>query len=478
MKINFIEKLLEPFDLLVQFVNEEEVSGIDNEIVQRAIEHDKWSIQSSTPLYIVSERLLLVGLEDDSCALTRTKELLDFFAKKQFRRVVIDMNQHIKFFPFYLKSVAYESYTFNKYKRSYADKECDYYILVPDVIDAEKTYREIMDIIDAINVARDLSNEPPNYMTTKRFVSQIKKIESERMSVRIFEKESLEEMGANLIVSVGAGSANPPYLALLIYKGNANTDQCDLALVGKGICFDSGGLCLKSADGMCDMKHDMAGAAVLFGVMNYLAKKELKINVVCAIGIAENMPGAEACRPGDIVRSFSGASVEIINTDAEGRLVLADSISYVIEQYAPAVLIDIATLTGSVKNTLGSSYAGMFSNSQKLAGMLKQCGEETENRLWEFPLGKEYSSCNKSRWADIANVANSNGNVIKECGASTAAEFIRFFVQEIPWAHIDIAGTAYNQNGATGFGVELLISYLNIISQHHEIRTGHDLCQL
>ena len=290
-------------------------------------------------------------------------------------------------------------------------------------------------------------------------------MENDSLHVEVFDKEFLVSIGANLIASVGLGSVNPPCMAVMTYKGNANSDIYDIAFVGKGICFDSGGLCIKSSNGMREMKHDMSGASVLVGVMGYLAKRKYGINVVCVLGIAENIPSASSYRPGDIIRSYSGNNVEIIDTDAEGRLVLADCISYVKKSFLPNVIIDIATLTGSVRGALGSTYAGLFSNTSDLLEILKRCGKESGDLLWELPLGEEYSSYNNSRWADISNVGNRNGSVIKECGASSAAEFIRYFVKETPWAHIDIGGTAYDHKGATGFGVGLLTAYLDYLSQ-------------
>ena len=468
MKIKFIGELIEPYDLMVRIVNKEQIDRINNSIVTKAIHNDNWSVESPSPLYIASERLLLIGLTKDGYNIHEiAKKLYCFVDKKSrsFTKITIDMVYHENLVNVFLKAIFQHYYTFEKYKTIVAHEVHEYSIVVSDPFGVKNRFKGTSDIIEAIYIAKDLSNEPSNILTTKTFIEYIKEMKHDGLQIDVLDQKLLGKIGANLIASVGKGSINPPYMAILTYKGRVNTGTYDIAFVGKGICFDSGGLCIKSSNGMREMKHDMSGAAALFVVMNYLAKRKYKINAVCVLGIAENIPSSSSYKPGDIICSYSGDYVEIIDTDAEGRLVLADCISYVKKSFSPNVIIDIATLTGSVKGALGSTYAGLFSNSPDLIEMLKHCGKESGNKLWELPLGEEYSSYNNSRWADISNVGNRNGCVIKECGASVAAEFIRFFVKETPWAHIDIGGTAYDQNGATGFGVELLITYLNCLSQ-------------
>jgi leucyl aminopeptidase len=264
-------------------------------------------------------------------------------------------------------------------------------------------------------------------------------------------------MGA--LLGVGQGSAQESKLVVIKYQGDKK-GVSPIALVGKGLTFDTGGISIKPSGNMDRMKYDMAGSAAVVGTIKALALRGAKINVVGVVGLVENMPGHDAQRPGDIVTTMSGKTVEVLNTDAEGRLVLADALWYVQSKFRPKLIIDLATLTGAIVVALGSTYAGCFSNDQGLVNELKIAGEETGDKIWHMPLDKDYEEMMKSHIADIANISKCHG----EAGSSTAAQFLKYFVKDgTKWAHLDIAGVAYNKKsgpkcieGGNGFGVALL----------------------
>jgi leucyl aminopeptidase len=260
----------------------------------------------------------------------------------------------------------------------------------------------------------------------------------------------------NALIGVAQGSARPPRLAVIQWKGG-KPDEVPLSFVGKGVVFDTGGISIKPAANMEDMKGDMGGAAAVIGLMHTLAARKAKVNAVGILGLVENMPDGNAQRPGDIVTSMSGQTIEIINTDAEGRLVLADALWYCKERFKPQIMINLATLTGAIMVALGTHHAGLFCNDDPLADDLLKAGLETGEKLWRMPLGKEYDKIIDSKFADMKNSGGRNG------GAITAAQFLKRFVGDTPWAHLDVAGTAMNspsteisQSWASGYGVRLL----------------------
>lgn len=309
-------------------------------------------------------------------------------------------------------------------------------------------------LAEGVFFTRDLVNEPANVLTTTDFAGRLAAMQELGIEVEILEEEDLSRLGMRTLLGVAQGSANPPRVVVMQWKGGA-PDAAPLALVGKGVCFDSGGLSLKPAQGMEDMTSDMGGAAVVSGVMRALALRKAKANVVGLVGLVENMPDGRAQRPGDIVRSMKGDTVEIINTDAEGRLVLADVLWYAQERFSPAAMIDLATLTGAIVVALGAENAGVFSNDDALcAAFLKAARAEGEG-AWRMPMGEGYDAKLKSRLADMVNSCGREG------GSVTAAQFLRRFVKDdTPWIHLDIAGvtlvnsdTALAPKGATGWGV-------------------------
>ncbi len=311
--------------------------------------------------------------------------------------------------------------------------------------------------------ARDLVNEPGNILGPNEYAKRIKALSSLGLSIKILSDKELKAEKMNSLLSVGEGSRQGSYLAIMEWKGAAKTEK-PLAIIGKGVTFDTGGISIKGAGGMEDMKGDMGGSATVVGLMQTLAKRKAKINAVGVVGLVENMPDGQATRPGDIVTSKSGQTIEIINTDAEGRLVLADALWYTQEKFNPKFMINLATLTGAIMVALGKEYAGLFSNNDELADMLVASGIDTGEQVWRMPLGELGSSYDKLINSTFADMKNTGG---RWGGAITAAQFLQRFVNETPWAHIDIAGVAMasnkspiNQSWGSGFGVDLLNNWI------------------
>ena len=315
----------------------------------------------------------------------------------------------------------------------------------------------LLAIAEGVFFTRDLVNEPANHLTTTEFANRLEDMQNIGLIVEVLEEDKLEELGMGSLLSVGQGSDSPSKVVVMKWMGGEENDA-PLALVGKGVVFDTGGISLKPAGGMEDMTMDMGGAGVVAGAMRALALRKAKANVVGLVGLVENMPSGNATRPGDVVTSMKGDTIEVINTDAEGRLVLCDVMHYAQETFKPAGMIDLATLTGAIIIGLGHENAGVFSNDDKLCNaFLKAAAAEGEG-AWRMPLGKAYADQLKSRIADVKNVGG------RPAGSITAAEFLHRFVQDgTPWIHLDIAGvasvkadTAYAPKGATGWGVMAL----------------------
>jgi leucyl aminopeptidase len=326
-----------------------------------------------------------------------------------------------------------------------------------------KIKNDIENIVNGVFLTRDLVSEPPNYLNPEKFVSEIKKLSKLGLKVNIFDYSKMKKIGMNALLGVAQGSKNLPYFVTITWKPNNSKNKKPISFIGKGVCFDTGGISLKPAKFMEDMKYDMAGAGTVVGLMKTLALRKSKSYVIGAVALVENMPGGSAQRPGDIVKSYSGKTIEVLNTDAEGRLILADAIYYIDEQYKPELIVDLATLTGAIVVSLGSEYAGLFSNNDKLSEKLIKAGEIENEKLWRFPLHKNYDKLMDSKIADIQNINYSGG-----AGSITAAQFLqRFLKNSTPWAHLDIAGMAWTKKdldiiptGATGYGVKLLNKFV------------------
>jgi leucyl aminopeptidase len=331
-------------------------------------------------------------------------------------------------------------------------------IAVQDVEAAKAAYALEAAVADGVVFTRDLVSEPANILYPAEFAKRVKALETLGLEVEVLGEAEMEKLGMGSLLGVGQGSRRESQLAVIQWKGGAEGAQ-PVAFVGKGVCFDTGGISIKPAEGMEDMKWDMGGAGAVAGLMCALASRKAKVNAVGILGLVENMPDGNAQRPGDIVTSMSGQTIEVINTDAEGRLVLADAVWYCQERFKPKFLVDLATLTGAIIISLGNDYAGLFSNNDELAENLLAASKAENEPLWRMPLPPQYDKMLDSMAADMKNIGGRAG------GSITAALFIQRFIQEgLAWAHLDIASTAWKKpstnptipEGATGYGVRLL----------------------
>jgi len=363
------------------------------------------------------------------------------------------------------EGAALRSYKFHKYYTSKPDDEDEaaddlatLTLHLDDASAASSKWERAGAVVDGITEARDLVSEPANVLSPEKFAEACRTL-AERlgMEVEVLGPAAMEELGMNALLAVGQGSVRESRLVVMRWNGGA-ADQPPVALIGKGVCFDSGGLSLKPAGGMEEMKWDMGGAGAVFGAMAALAGRKAKTNVVGVLGLSENMPSGHAQRPGDVITAMSGLTIEVVNTDAEGRLLLADVLHYTKEHFAPRVMIDLATLTGAIVVALGHEQAGLFSADDALAAQITAAGAATGEKVWRMPLGEDYAKHIKSDIADIKNVGRA-----RQAGASAGAVFLQRFVGDVPWAHLDIAGVAWSKRdlplaakGATGFGVRLL----------------------
>ncbi|MBQ4875532.1 MAG: leucyl aminopeptidase [Rickettsiaceae bacterium H1] len=356
------------------------------------------------------------------------------------------------------------NFSFDKYKTKKEESELPKKTTF--AVDAnehcQKEFQYLNTITQGTKIARTLVSEPPNVLYPDAYVQNVKEIFDglNNVKVEILDEKSMAKLGMNALLGVGQGSMYKSRLAIMQYNGSTDKNKPPIAFVGKGVTFDTGGISLKPSRGMWDMKYDMAGSAAVVGAMYALAARDANVNAVGVIGLVENAVSATAQRPSDIVKSMSGQTIEVLNTDAEGRLVLADALSYVEEKFNPNIIVDLATLTGAIVVALGDQHAGVFSNNDELAKQIISSGQTVNEKVWRFPLSKEYDKQIDSDVADMQNIS------LKGTGADsiTAAQFLQRFVKEgKPWAHIDIAGTAWSKEGsdispkgATGFGVRLL----------------------
>ena len=332
---------------------------------------------------------------------------------------------------------------------------------------AEAAFQRRQAIAEGVALARDLVSEPPNVLHPEAFADRCRALGDLGVEVEILDDAALQDLGMGALLGVGLGSTCGTRLAVMRWLGAADPSAPPIAFVGKGVTFDTGGISLKPSAGMDEMKTDMAGAAAVAGLMRAIAGRKAKANVIGVLGLVENMPSGAAQRPGDVVTSMSGQTIEVLNTDAEGRLVLADALWYTQDRFKPAFMVDLATLTGAVLIALGQHKAGVFSNNDELAERLLQAGESVGESLWRLPLADVYD---KDIDSDVADVKNIAGN--RNAGSIIGAQFLQRFVNDVPWAHLDIAGVAWSKKddpitpkGATGFGVRLLD---RLVAEHYE----------
>ena len=362
------------------------------------------------------------------------------------------------FVGYFLHGLKLKSYQFNIYKSKKNKKMISINVIGNKNKISKQDHLRFKAIEEGSFFARDLVSEPGNVLHPDEYAKRINTLKKLGLRINVYDKKKLKKLGMNALLGVGQGSIRGSYLVTMEWKGAKNNSK-PLAFVGKGVCFDTGGYSLKPAKFMEDMTYDMAGSATVVGLMKNLAMRKAKINAVGVVGLVENMVSGNAQRPGDIVKSYSGQTIEILNTDAEGRLVLADALTYTEKKYKPRFIVDLATLTGAIIVSLGSEYAGLFSNDEKLSKQLLDAGNKVEEKLWRMPLHKNFDKLINSKNADMQNI-----NYVGGAGSTTAAQFLRrFILNKTPWAHLDIAGMAFskyggalNSGGATSYGVRLL----------------------
>ncbi len=362
------------------------------------------------------------------------------------------------FLAHFLHGLKLKSYDFKKYKTKKDNRLITINVLGNKNKPSNRNQIKFKALEEGTFYARDLVSEPGNVLHPDEYAKRLSKLKKDGLKVNIYDEKKLKKLGMHALLGVGQGSIRGSYLVTMEWNGAKNNSR-PLAFVGKGVCFDTGGYSLKPARFMEDMTYDMAGSATVVGLMKNLALRKAKINAVGVVGLVENMVSGNAQRPGDIVKSYSGKTIEILNTDAEGRLVLADALTFTEKEYKPKFIVDLATLTGAIIVCLGSEYAGLFSNDDKLSKQIFSAGEKVEEKVWRMPLHKNYDKLMNSKNADMQNI-----NYVGGAGSTTAAQFLqRFILNKTPWAHLDIAGMAFskyggalNSAGATGFGVRLL----------------------
>ncbi|NOY65103.1 MAG: leucyl aminopeptidase [Nitrospirae bacterium] len=411
----------------------------------------------------ISKRILICGLgkskEITSEKLRQCGGAISKAAKKtRLKDIYVDTSQIKNLKPSaLLEGILLGSYRFIRYKKE-KDTAALKTLLFPDNGRiTQKDIEETKSVAEAVCFARDLVNIPSNELTPTDILKTARSLKSKRLSIKALNRKEAKKAGLNAFVAVSNGSHQEPWFIIMNYRGGGRKT---VVLIGKSITFDSGGLSLKPSEGMEKMKYDMAGGAAVLSVMRYIEKKELPCNVIGILPATENLPGGSATKPGDIVKAFNGKTIEIVNTDAEGRLTLSDAIAYA-KKYRPDVIIDIATLTGACSIALGNEAMALMGNNERIIELLKTSAEKTGERLWHMPLYEDYKEYIKSDVADLKNTGGRTGSLV------TAGYFLKEFAEDTPWGHIDIASTAwtdrdrhYCPKGATGVGVRLIIQFL------------------
>ena len=379
---------------------------------------------------------------------------------------IIPFNSSKEIIESLIEGIILSSYSFEKFKTTKENNTISKVSILIELNSKEfqKIIDEISVICQSVNDAREISNLPPNQCSPEYLAKIALNIKNQKTKSKIINIETMKDIGLNGLVSVGSGSINNPKLIVIEYKGTKNENK-PILLVGKAVTFDSGGISLKPSEKMEEMKFDKCGGVNVIAIMKSLSLLKIKNNVIGIIPAAENMPSNSSYRPSDIIKMYNGKSVEVLNTDAEGRLILADALAFGIKQYNPKIIIDMATLTGACIIALGTNVAGIIGNNEKLIRKIIDTSKITDEKMWELPLFEEYYDQIKSKNADIKNIGG------RAAGAITAAAFLSNFVEDIPWVHLDIAGTAWNQEGsltksynppgATGFGIRTIIKFIH-----------------
>ena len=414
------------------------------------------------------QKIILIKIKKNSSTVDNEKtgaKFFDFIKNNSIfdlslfnNNIKATSQKNINFLDEFLHGVQLKSYVFKKYKSKKDNEIYKFDISSENKLINYNKNKRYNSLIEGTNFTKDLVSEPGNILHPDEYAKRLKQLKKFGLKVVIYDQKKLKKLGMNALLGVGQGSIRGSYLVTLQWNGLSKKNR-PLAFVGKGVCFDTGGISLKPAKFMEDMTYDMAGSAVVVGLMKNLALRKAKINAIGVVGLVENMPGGNAQRPGDIVKSYSGKTIEVLNTDAEGRLVLADALSFTERKFKPRMIVDLATLTGAIIVSLGSEYAGLFSNNDNLSKQIYESGLKVDEKVWRMPLNKNYDKLMDSKNADMQNI-----NYVGGAGSTTAAQFLqRFILNKTPWAHLDIAGMAFskyggalNSWGATGFGVRLL----------------------
>lgn len=472
--------LAEEFDLQSNVTLDADLKALVSQIIDLREFKGKpgQRVTMATPHHVSVKCIILVGVGkvEEFNALKSSKfggRLISILKCSKFTEASIMMDSRLieKNEAEIYANIAYglniREYSFDKYKSSEKLKDKTSLSKIELITHAPRDAKSIFEeelkpVVQSINFSRDLISEPPNVIYPESFSERSQEeLEKFGVKVEILGEADMYDLEMHALLGVGQGSAKESKLLVMQYNGGEEGDA-PLAFVGKGVTFDTGGISLKPSARMEEMKYDMSGAAIVTGLMRSLAARKAKVNVVAIAALSENMPDGNAQRPSDVVRSMSGQTIEILNTDAEGRLVLADALWYCQNRFKPQVMIDLATLTGAIVVSLGGHHAGLFSNNEDLSKDLLKAGKETDEKLWEFPLTSDYDKMVDSVIADVRNTGNGKG-----AGSITAAQFLKRFVNDVTWAHLDIAGVSWadsstelNPVGATGFGVRLLNEFV------------------
>ncbi len=481
MKITF-EKKKTDNDHLVIIYNKalknykaQQILPEENEILKSAVARDKKLNEAIETFHfrhkndIKSLTIVKVDFSGNPDEFSKTEayggKLFSFLERKGFSKVLmmfINLSENKELAHSLLNGFSLKSYRFDKYKVKTKKKVNIQTLKILDLNnDISKNQRDILTngkAVKGVFLTRDLVSEPANILFPQKFVEICNVLKKVGVSVEVFDEKKLRSLGMLALLGVAQGSVKPARVMIMRWNGSNDKKKQPIAFIGKGVTFDTGGISIKPSGGMEDMKWDMGGAGVVAGLMYTLALRKSKANVVGAVGLVENMPDGNAQRPGDIVKSMSGQTIEVLNTDAEGRLVLADVLWYIKEKFKPKLMVDLATLTGAIIVALGDRYAGLFSNNEDLSEKLLKSSRITRELIWRLPLDKEFDTLLNCNVADMKNITGTRG-----AGSITAAQFLKRFVGDVPWAHLDIAGVTWSKKGTdlsrpggTGFGVRLL----------------------
>ena len=481
MKITFEKKKTDNDHLVIVYnrafenYKAQQILPEENQIFKSAVARDKKLNEAIETFHfrhkndIKSLTIVKVDFSGNPDEFAKTEayggKLFSFLERKGFSKILmmfINLSENKELAHSLLNGFSLKSYRFDKYKVKTKKKVNIQTLKILDLNnDINKNQRDILTngkAVKGVFLTRDLVSEPANILFPQKFVEICNVLKKVGVSVEVFDEKKLRSLGMLALLGVAQGSVKPARVMIMRWNGSNDKKKQPIAFIGKGVTFDTGGISIKPSGGMEDMKWDMGGAGVVAGLMYTLALRKSKANVVGAVGLVENMPDGNAQRPGDIVKSMSGQTIEVLNTDAEGRLVLADVLWYIKEKFKPKLMVDLATLTGAIIVALGDRYAGLFSNNEDLSEKLLKSSRITRELIWRLPLDKEFDALLNCNVADMKNITGTRG-----AGSITAAQFLKRFVGDVPWAHLDIAGVTWSKKGTdlsrpggTGFGVRLL----------------------